>query len=118
MPAADLKGLEYGCSLDPVCQLLHMMTRRHRQGHRAVRLVQVDQYSVYHAPFAQARSLLLEHGFGDVKVLVMERNESDENSQANHRIIEVCVRDLVPALPGDYDGLLDFEDNFEGSTCL
>lgn len=30
----------------------------------------VDQFGNLHAPFAQARAFLTEHGFGDTKVIV------------------------------------------------
>ncbi|CAM9865634.1 unnamed protein product, partial [Hapterophycus canaliculatus] len=32
----------------------------------------VDQFGNLHAPFAQARTFLLEHGFGETKVAIHE----------------------------------------------
>lgn len=92
-----LKGLEYGCTLDPVSQLVRDMESKRYcapcsgsssngatsgEGTPAtnvfqaglvtkpVMLVMCDQFGVAHAPFAQARCLLTEHGYGYVQVLV------------------------------------------------
>lgn len=35
-----------------------------------VLIIMIDQYGIAHAPFAQARALLSEHGYGEVKVIV------------------------------------------------
>jgi cytidine deaminase len=87
-----LKGLEYGCTVDPVSLLIREMCLRrdsnmihaHRTGaaggaaamaaqYRSaaapVCLAMVDQFGVAHAPFAPARALLVEHGFEDCSVL-------------------------------------------------
>eukprot|EP01033_Poteriospumella_lacustris_P002105 gene2106-1531_t len=74
----QMKGLEYGCTGDAVEALVHNMAhtmtlkRFNPEGIflRPVALVMVDQYGVCHAPFARSRSLLMEHGFGDVLVLI------------------------------------------------
>uniref|UniRef100_A0A7S1F9K1 CMP/dCMP-type deaminase domain-containing protein n=1 Tax=Noctiluca scintillans TaxID=2966 RepID=A0A7S1F9K1_NOCSC len=66
---AELKGIEYGCTVDAVSLLMPEMLRcREEGGASPVCIVQADQYGVAHAPFAAARSLLAEHGFGDVLV--------------------------------------------------
>lgn len=76
--AWQLKGLEYGCTLDPVSQLIREMERRRIyvsdaevDGQMTAKyLLMVDQFGVCHAPFAQARALLTEHGYDLVKILV------------------------------------------------
>jgi hypothetical protein len=96
-----LKALEYGCTLDPVSQLIRDIEKKrvcaicsssisngteaasadsaagsgvsiHQAGLlcKPVSLVMCDQFGVCHAPFAQARSLLSEHGYGYLTVLV------------------------------------------------
>jgi hypothetical protein len=85
-----LKGLEYGNTLDPVTQLVRDIERKkicapcgasdgtasvlnmHQAGivTKPVMLVMCDQFGVAHAPFAQARCLLTEHGYEYVQVLV------------------------------------------------
>jgi len=65
--AAELKGIEYGCTVDAGSLLLtDMLRNREEGGAKAVCIVQADHFGVGHAPFASARSLLIEHGFGDV----------------------------------------------------
>lgn len=63
---AELKGVEYGCTVDAVSLLLPEMLRtRDESGIAATCIVQADHFGLAHAPFAAARSLLIEHGFGD-----------------------------------------------------
>ena len=93
--AWQLKGLEYGCSLDPVTQLIHEMERRKIAYFEefnddspanneltsysfAKYIIMVDQFGVAHAPFARARALLFEHGYGDVQVIVHSENKTIE----------------------------------------
>lgn len=64
----ELKGIEYGCTVDAVSLLLPELLRSREEQLRAVCVVQVDQHGLGHAPFAAARSLLVEHGFGHVAV--------------------------------------------------
>ncbi|CAK9093466.1 unnamed protein product [Durusdinium trenchii] len=68
--AAELKGIEYGCTVDAASLLIPELQRRrgHSDTSRARVLMQVDNFGVAHAPFSGARSLLVEHGFGDVLV--------------------------------------------------
>jgi len=66
---AELKGIEYGCTVDAVTLLLPDLLRNREAGNAPPTYVlQADQFGLAHAPFAAARSLLLEHSFGDVKV--------------------------------------------------
>lgn len=87
-----LKGLEYGCTVDPVSLLIREMSLRHGSNmihaHRTGAvgdastiatqyrsaaapkcLAMVDQLGVAHAPFAPARALLIEHGFENCGIL-------------------------------------------------
>ena len=154
--AWQLKGSEYGCSLDPVSQLAGIMLRRcssnsfvscsstsvgtsisicpscgcckdcisndsasnstssstfaaapadkigsetddarsdaqQRPPARPLLLVMVDQFGVAHAPFAQARALLGEYGFGDVLVGIHD---------INGRFVTVTAASLLPSPPG------------------
>ena len=114
-----LKGLEYGCTLDPVSQLVRDIERRrycspccpgsasfssspttkstvvniHQTGlaSKPVMIVMCDQFGVAHAPFAQARCLLSEHGYDYVKVLV----HSSEGE-----LCTVNVAELIPQPDG------------------
>jgi hypothetical protein len=121
--AWQLKGMEYGCTLDPVVQLIREMEKRrfcrpcvttnmrkrklqednddddddnhddNNSGRRIntdtttessitstveseqfivapTLLLLIDQHGLAHAPFAQARALLTEHGYGDLSIIV------------------------------------------------
>ncbi len=57
---------------------------------KPVLIVMVDQFGIAHAPFAQARSLLSEHDYGEVKVLV-----HDEQSGA---FCLPTVDEIIPTL--------------------
>jgi len=64
---AELKGIEYGCTVDAATLLMPELIRARKEGGpKAMCVVQADQFGLAHAPFAAARSLLVEHGFGDV----------------------------------------------------
>mmetsp|Transcript_31291 Transcript_31291/g.61414 ORF Transcript_31291/g.61414 Transcript_31291/m.61414 type:complete len:323 (+) Transcript_31291:80-1048(+) len=66
---AELKGVEYGCTVDAVSLLLPEMMRARAAGEaNAICVVQADHFGVAHMPFAAARSLLIEHGFGEVRL--------------------------------------------------
>lgn len=83
--ASQVKALEYSCSQDAICQMAPaiLQATRHNNNnsngsysHGAVRilaLVQVDQFGIPHAPFAPARSFLVEHGLGEVPVILTAR---------------------------------------------
>lgn len=75
--SAELKGVEYGCTVDAVSLLLPEMIRARATGEaRAVCVIQADHFGVAHMPFAAARSLLIEHGFGEVQLFVHARDGS------------------------------------------
>lgn len=65
--ASELKGIEYGCTVDAVSLLIPAMQRKRGESMPLV-VVQVDNFGLAHAPFAAARSLLIEHGFGEVAI--------------------------------------------------
>ncbi|CAJ1415503.1 unnamed protein product [Effrenium voratum] len=64
--ASELKGIEYGCTVDAVSLLMPELIRARAKQLAAKVVVQVDNHGLAHAPFAGARSLLVEHGFGHV----------------------------------------------------
>jgi hypothetical protein len=104
-----LKGLEYGCTLDPVAQLLHTLQQarladEHRKAKipQPVLLIMIDQFGIAHAPFAMARSLLLEHGYAWLQVAVHEDNAD------GHVLILTTVEKLVPP-PGSSAQMLSNE---------
>ena len=137
-----LKGMEYGCTLCPVQQLLREMEKKKQpkyccecayktaglqaigsaglssgtpprprsnsrqilpvQAIHPVSLVMVDQFGIAHAPFAQARALLTEHGFGDIKVLVHEEKTG--------RAAFCLASDLTPPPPGEGAGWLTHDE--------
>ena len=49
-----------------------------------------DQFGVLHAPFAPARALLVEHGFGDLRVL-----RHDEHGELHSHTAD----ELMPQVP-------------------
>lgn len=87
--AWQMKGLEYGCTLDAISPLLRVLANKRKEGIEGLVLMQADEFGVLHAPVAQARALLNEHGFGDMQIVVHSENG------------ELAVRkisDLVPSL--------------------
>ena len=127
--AWQLKALEFGCSLDPVSQLLAHIERRRAAVERLycsscysakaplpsapliacddgttlpapnaagivtpIAILMIDQVGVCHAPFAQGRSLLVEHGYGAARVFV-------HDSDGVLRVVRAA--DLLPPPPGD-----------------
>lgn len=92
--AHQMQALEYGCSVDPVCQLAAELTKR--AGVAAVAMA--DQFGVCHAPFAPARALLVEHGFGACLVAA---------HGANGELMAPVATELLPGLPSAVEhGLL------------
>jgi len=89
--ASQKKALEYGCSLDAVCQLCEAIDeRRNTDGRQPVVLCMADQFGVAHAPFAPARAFLVEHGFSDAKILFHDE----------HAVLRtVRAGELLPAIP-------------------
>ena len=96
----QVKALEYGCSLDAVSQLAPILQVKRERGIAPLRMVQVDQFGIAHAPFAPARALLSEHGFGDTQVIVHSWNPKSEGIEWH----TVRVKDLAPKAP--YLGVL------------
>ena len=94
----QLKALEYGSTLDPVCQLITIMERLTSGDVRPKYLIMVDQWGNIHAPFAQARAILVEHNYHDLNVIVTSGDGSIEVTTAGH---------LVPPLPGFSGSLKD-----------
>jgi cytidine deaminase len=82
------KALEYGCTLDAVCQLCQALEER-ADAKPAV-LCLADQFGVCHAPFAPARAFLVEHGYDEVAVLY--------HDEANV-LRSVKAAELFPGLP-------------------
>ena len=112
LTAGMLKGLEYGCTLDPVTALLPALVEHVRAGGGTLcRLVLCDQYGVLHAPFGQARALLNEHGFGHAELIYHDGKGT---------LFETTVSSLVPPIcsDGGHSGLLSFEaDGFVQNSC-
>lgn len=95
--AWQMKGLEYGCTLCPVAQLIHSMEKYRVCGTcrdftsnndistfdnnsridlidnnmiKPIMIAMVDQHGICHAPFAQCRALLNEYYYGEVEFIV------------------------------------------------
>jgi cytidine deaminase len=88
------KALEYGCSVDAVTQFGTILSQNAKKDIHPVLLVQVDNFGMLHPPFATARAFLSEFGFGDCKVLTMEKSSDDEIE-----VVEISVKDLAPHSP-------------------
>ena len=107
-----LKGLEYGCTVCPVVQLLQPSEKKKLQlcfsqeewrkssqdyddvdddGASPICIAMVDQYGVAHAPFASARALLTEHGYARLRVLVHTSDGTATSCRAE---------ELTPPPPG------------------
>jgi len=101
----QLKGLEYGCTSDPMEAIIHFMLQNKEK--KALLLVMLDQFGVCHAPFARARAQLAERGFDHVSILIhtpADRSEAILNAEgdADGSRVElqvVKVKDLLPS-PG------------------
>jgi cytidine deaminase len=138
-----LKGLEYGCSSDPVTQLVREMDLRYSTKAAEIgdsssssssseestavstdsivasrgrlpapsapqMLVMVDQFGVAHAPFASARALLIEHGFGGVQVMIHDQSGAFVHVLAKHLAPNpvdgpVLTHDDFPSVEGSGD---------------
>ena len=105
--AHQVKATEYGCSLDAVSQLGRDILQKQRtENVTPVRIIQVDQFGIAHAPFAPARAFLVEQGFGPVQVIVCSQETygdggEEENGGAQFApgmtVQIVTVHDLTPA---------------------
>mmetsp|Transcript_84894 Transcript_84894/g.164637 ORF Transcript_84894/g.164637 Transcript_84894/m.164637 type:complete len:362 (+) Transcript_84894:56-1141(+) len=87
--AHQKKALEYGCSLDAICQLAPLIDRQ-KETSPPMLLCMADQFGVCHAPFSTGRSYLVEHGWGECFVLV-------QNDAGLFSIPKAA--DLVPGVP-------------------
>ena len=121
LTAGMIKGLEYGCSLDPIVALLHE-TFEHLSSHKGVtvRMAMSDQHGVFHTPFAQARALFVEHGFAmraSIIYTAVTQAETDE-AQFVGKLRVISLHDLVPPISNSgHDGMLDFNhDGFAGAA--
>ena len=106
---AQRKGLEYGCTLDAVTQLVPLWNSNNVASVKL--LVQVDQFGICHGPFAAARSFLVEHGYGETWVVVnwMETGQEDggtasRNNDPDHLHLQVVqAHELAPYVPNFVD---------------
>ena len=131
-----LKALEYGNTLDPVSQLVVGMERRRveclstaprvevesTEGNGPIAatsnsrldyftpkiILMTDQFGVCHAPFAMARSILSEHNYGAVSVVVGHMPDSG---------YEMCRADAL-APPSPSGDLPLTPEDFEHMCCL
>ena len=85
------KALEYGCSLDAVCQLCQAIEERREGAVEPAMLCMADQYGVCHAPFAPARAYLAERGLGALPVLLHDDDTGELRT--------VPADELLPGLP-------------------
>ncbi|KAL3923756.1 MAG: hypothetical protein SGILL_001468, partial [Bacillariaceae sp.] len=101
-------ALEYGCTLDAVCQLAPYFKEKESA---PVMLVQADQFGIAHAPFAPARAFLSENGLERCIVLLHETRDLDNVADDLQRwkLREVPVADLAPNAP-DWRASVDDED--------
>ena len=106
--AAQRKALEYGATQDAVTQLMSLWMNDGISQQAPAReapdadstgilflLAQVDQFGVVHAPFAMARSFLVEHGWGDLVQVVVPAAGRDDP----HHLAVVPARVLAPHVP-------------------
>eukprot|EP00929_Paragymnodinium_shiwhaense_P035134 TRINITY_DN19015_c0_g1_i1.p1 TRINITY_DN19015_c0_g1~~TRINITY_DN19015_c0_g1_i1.p1 ORF type:complete len:350 (+),score=78.35 TRINITY_DN19015_c0_g1_i1:120-1169(+) len=94
----EFKGLEYGCTMDAVRALLAEIKRRAstegENGKPAV-IVQADNFGIAHAPFAAARSLLVEHGFGGVRVAAHDKAGAWSEPMTVQDLMPMCNLDCI-----------------------
>ena len=62
--------VEYGGTLDACCKFSLLLEAQAAAGNAPAVLMQVDQFGVLHAPFAQGRAFMHEFGYDDVIVPV------------------------------------------------
>jgi cytidine deaminase len=74
--ASQRKAVEYGSSLDAVTQLVPQLFKPDGTRQQVLAVTLVDQFGVAHAPFAAARSFLVEHGFGDCFCVLIARGDN------------------------------------------
>lgn len=96
------KALEYGCSLDATCQLVPTIVARRGRGVEPVVMCLADQYGVCHAPFSNGRALLVEHGCGELRILLAD---------AEGNVCQLTAKELMPGMPA---GIKDFLRDAKG----
>eukprot|EP00977_Amphora_coffeiformis_P029837 scaffold42984_cov221-Amphora_coffeaeformis.AAC.2 len=100
LSASQRKTLEYGSTQDAVAQLLSRVLFEEKHGQHSngkeykLLLAQVDQFGVVHPPFAAARAFLVEHGFGEVQVVVPSTQSDGDDS-----LTIASARKLAPFVP-------------------
>jgi cytidine deaminase len=104
LQASQLKALEYGLTLDAVCQLASQVlaltkNSQNKSGPRVVAVVQVDQFGIPHSLFAHARSFLTEFGFGDCSVILTSMDKTKASDDPLFSIQSVPAKDLAPFVP-------------------
>ncbi len=114
--AAQIKALEYSCSLDPITQLVTVLDsfricsecddERVQYTVEPVLLVFCDQYGIAHAPFGQGRALLIERGHLNIP-LYINTYESSTKSLSSKIITS---GELIPPPP---NGKMLSHDDFE-----
>jgi cytidine deaminase len=104
----QLKALEYGCTIGPIVQLIGRMKQyplevkeKSEENVTPLMIVMIDQFNVCHAPFAAARTLLVELGYGDLNVLL--HNSGGE-------LVVVKAKDLYPVTTGLVGNNLSHDD--------
>jgi hypothetical protein len=78
----------------------------------------VDAWGIAHAPHAQARALLIEHGFGET-LFLCHTTEHSVGSVSNNDEGKWCldiVSKLIPPLKGSHSGLLAFDKSFSSNV--
>ena len=61
-----------------------------------------DQYGVCHAPFSNGRALLVEHGCGELRILLAD---------AEGNVCQLTAKELMPGMPA---GIKDFLRDAKG----
>lgn len=96
------KALEYGSTAGVFTKLLHSIESKVDAGLEVKLLVQADQFGVMHAPNAQDRALLAEHGLVTARVALHRRGDGDGDNKVPPKVLVVgvvTVSDLVPMTP-------------------
>ena len=93
------KAVEYGCTPDPVCNLIALVETVEAGATPVAHILLVDQFGVCHAPWSAARALLSEHGGLDaVKCwahVVSEGELPDDDGSVE--LQSIAVGDLLPS---------------------
>jgi len=100
--AAQATAFEYGCTQDAVSQLIAAIRQFTKDSKvitsiKILGILQVDQFGIPHAPFAAARSFLVEHGYGNVPVIVATAADGDDDTVL--KVEAVPAASLAPRIP-------------------